>query len=300
MANEIVSQNMAEAVVKILAVKALPVLQPMLLMANVVNRDYESDFAQKGDTVNVSIAPKMKSNNLAETGSVQNQNQNLGNVSIVLDTHREVTFTTTDVVRMLTNIDLPQTYLTSGLAAMAEDIENDLFSNYTGLTSNTPLGANNADLTEAVIDAAETALFKARVPGNDPKYLFLQADQYAKVRQISRFTEFQTIGSGAAIADGALGQIKSFRVMRSQLIPKVSSTVYNTAFARDAFVLVTRRVPLPQAGLGVVGAYAESNGIAVRVLLSYNAGILAETMTLDVLYGHGVLRKEFGLQVLSQ
>jgi N4-gp56 family major capsid protein len=300
MANEIVSANMAEAIVRYVANEALPVLSPMLLMANIVNRDYDTDFQQKGDVINVPIAPKMKSNNLAETGSVQNQNQNLGNVSIVLDTHREVTFSTTDIVRMLTNIDLPNTYMTSALEALAEDIENDLMSNYPGLTSNTALGANNADITEAVLDAAETSLFKARVPANDPKYLVLQADQYSKVRQISRFTEMQTSGNGAAISDGALGTIKNFRVFRSQLVPKVSSTVYNLAFARSAFVLATRRVELPPPGLGVVGAYAEANGIAARVLLSYNAGILAQTMTLDVLYGHSVLRKEFGVQVLSQ
>jgi coat protein Gp5 len=300
MANEIVSQNLAEAVVRMVAVEVLPVLIPNFLMANLVNRNFDGNFAAKGDVINVPIAPKMAANNIAETGSVQNQNPNLGNVSIVMDTHAEATFTTTDIVRMLTNVDLRSTYSNSSVEALAEKIENDLFSNYPGLTSNTALGANNADITEAVLDSAENALFKARVPAQAPKYLVLQADQYSRVRQISRFTEFQTIGSGMAISDGALGQIKGFRVLRSQLVPKVSTTVYNLAFSPDAFVLATRKIPLPPAGLGVIASYAESNGIGVRVMMTYNGQVMGETITMDMLYGHSVLRKEFGVQVLSQ
>lgn len=87
----ITSANLAEAIVKLVAVDALPALMGNLVMGNLVNRDFEPTLAQAGDTVNVPIPPTMVANNLAEGGVVQTQNPNLGNAQVVLNTHAEAT-----------------------------------------------------------------------------------------------------------------------------------------------------------------------------------------------------------------
>ena len=51
----ITSSNVANAIVKLVAVDALPVLVGNLVMGNLVNRDYEPVLAHAGDTVNVPI-----------------------------------------------------------------------------------------------------------------------------------------------------------------------------------------------------------------------------------------------------
>ena len=53
----ITSTNIANAIVKLVAADALPVLVGNLVMGNLVNRDYEPVLAQAGDTVNVPIPP---------------------------------------------------------------------------------------------------------------------------------------------------------------------------------------------------------------------------------------------------
>ncbi|MGB9604404.1 MAG: P22 phage major capsid protein family protein, partial [Bryobacteraceae bacterium] len=164
----ITSQNVANAIVKLVAVDALPALIGNLVMGNLVNRDFEPTLAQAGDTVNVPIPPTLVANNLAEGGTVQPQNPSLGNAQIVLNTHAEATFLVPDVTKVLAVPDLLKLYMQPAMAALAEKIETDLLNLYAQLTANTPVGTPGTPITEAVVDAAETALFEARVPANEP------------------------------------------------------------------------------------------------------------------------------------
>src|SRR5512137_1887132 len=152
----ITSANVANAIVKLVAADALPALMGNLVMGNLVNRDYEPSLAQAGDTVNVPIPPTMVANNIAEGGTVQAQNPNLGNAQIVLNTHAEATFQIPDVTKVLAVPDLLRLYMQPALVALAEKIESDLLGLYAGLTANAPVGTSGMGLAEAAIDTAET------------------------------------------------------------------------------------------------------------------------------------------------
>src|SRR5574340_1021416 len=158
----ITSANVANAIVKLVAVDALPALMGNLVMGNLVNRDFEPTLAQAGDTVNVPIPPTLVANNIAEGGTVQTQNPNLGNAQIVLNTHAEATFQIPDVTKVLAVPDLSSLYMQPAVVALAEKMESDLMSLYSQFTANTPLGNPAPAVTEATIDSAETALFQAK------------------------------------------------------------------------------------------------------------------------------------------
>ena len=190
----ITSANVASAIVKLVAADALPALVGNLVMGNLVNRDYEPVLAQAGDTVNVPIPPTLTANNIAEGGTVQTQNPNLGNAQIVLNTHAEATFQIPDVTRVLAVPDLLKVYMQPAVAAIAERIESDLLNLYAGFTANAPVGTAGTAINEAAIDLAETALFTAKVPMSEPKYLVVDANTYSQMRQIPRFSEFHTAG----------------------------------------------------------------------------------------------------------
>src|ERR1700742_5204275 len=160
----ITSANVANAIVKLVAVDALPALVSNLVMGNLVNRDYDPTLANAGDTVNVPIPPTLVANNIAEGGTVQTQNPNLGNAQIVLSNHVEATFQVPDVTKVLAVPDLLQVYMRPAVVALAEKIESDLLNLYAGFTANTPLGTAGTPVTEALLDQAETALFQAKVP----------------------------------------------------------------------------------------------------------------------------------------
>src|SRR6202163_2127949 len=206
----ITSSNVANAIVKLVAVDALPVLVGNLVMGNLVNRDYEPVLAHAGDTVNVPIPPIMVANNIAEGGTVQTQNPNLGNAQIVLNTHAEATFQIPDVTKVLAVPDLLKIYMEPAVAAIAQRIESDLLNLYAGFTANTPVGTPGTPITELVIDAAETALFLSKIPASDQKFIVGDAATYSAWRQIPRFSEFQTAGNSGVkpVIEGTVGKIK--------------------------------------------------------------------------------------------
>jgi len=300
----ITSTNVANAIVKLVAADALPALVGNLVMGNLVNRDYEPTLAQAGDAVNVPIMPSLVANNIAEGGVVQTQNPNVGNAQITLNTHVEATFQIPDVTKVLAVPDLLQIYMHPAVVAIAERIESDLLGLYAGFTANAPVGTPGTPITEAVVDAAETALFQAKVPSTDPKYLVVDAATYSQLRQIPRFSEFQTAGDAGlrSLVDGTVGKIKDFYVFRSQFVSKTGSaptTTHNLAFAKNAIGLVMRRLPRPLPGTGAAAEYAELGNFGMRVMMSYQPNTLSQQFTVDVLYGCAVLRNNCGVQVNS-
>ncbi|MBL8292390.1 MAG: hypothetical protein JNN08_11170 [Bryobacterales bacterium] len=300
----ITSSNVAQAIVKLVAADALPALMGNLVMGNLVNRDFEPVLAQAGDMVNVPIPPTLVANNISDGGSVITQNPSLGNAQIALNTHAEATFQIPDVTKILAVPDLLRLYMEPAVAALAEKIEADLLGLYSQFTSNAPVGTAGSALTEAAIDAAETALFNAKVPASSPKYLIVSGEAYSQMRQIPRFSEFQTAGEAGlrALVEGSVGKIKDFFVFRSQFVPKTGSgpvTTNNMAFARNALGLVVRRLPQPLPGTGAIAEYAELGNFGMRVVMSYQPNTLAQQFTVDVLYGAGVLRNNHGVQVKS-
>jgi len=300
----VTSTNLANAIVKLVAVDALPALMGNLVMGNLVNRDFEPTLGQAGDTVNVPIPPTLVANNLAEGGTVQAQNPSLGNAQIVLNTHAEATFQIPDVTKVLAVPDLLRLYMQPGLVALAEKIESDLLGLYASFTANAPVGTSGVAITEAAIDGAETELFESKVPASEPKYLVVDSATYSQLRQIPRFSEFQTAGEAGlrALVEGSVGKIKDFYVFRSQFVKKTGSgpiSTHNVAFARSALGLVVRRLPQPLLGTGAIAEFAEAGNFGMRVVMSYQPNTLAQQFTVDVLYGVGVLRNSFGVQVNS-
>lgn len=172
------------------------------------------------------------------------------------------------------------------------------------LYSQVRFGTGGTALTEAVVDAAETALFQAKVPASAPKYLVVDANAYSALRQITRFSEFRTAGEAGlrALVDGTVGKIKDFYVFRSQFVSKTGSspvTTNNLAFSKDAVGLVVRRLPQPLPGTGAIAEYAELGNFGMRVIMSYQPNTLAQQFTVDCLYGVAVMRNGFAVQVRS-
>jgi hypothetical protein len=298
----ITSANLASAIVKLVAADALPALMGNMVMGNLVNRDYEPVLANTGDTVNVPIPPVLVANNIAEGGTVSPQNPSLGNAQIVLNTHAEATFQIPDVTKALAFPELLRAYMQPAVVAIASKVESDLLNLYSQFTANPVLGVAGTPVTEAVIDSAETVLFSAKVPPGAAKYLVVDSTTYSAIRQIPRFSEYYTAGEAGlnALVEGNVGKMKDFFIFRSQFVPitgVATPTIHNLAFTKDAIGLVVRRLPQPLPGTGAVAEYAEVGNFGLRIVMSYQPNTLAQQFTVDVLYGCGVLRNNFAVQI---
>jgi hypothetical protein len=82
-------------------------------------------------------------------------------------------------------------------------------------------------------------------------------------------------------------------------VAAVGGTTYNMGFHRNAMALVIRRLPLVPAGMGAIQTYEEFGNFGMRFTMSYVPGQLEAQFTVDILYGTGPLRNNFGIQVLN-
>src|SRR5690349_52568 len=111
-------------IVILFASAALPALQKTLKMGSLINKAYDSRPGDVGDTVNVPVPPTtVVANDLSEGSDVVRQQTSMGNVQIVVNKHKESSFTVTDVAQLLTNVDLINFYVTPHVISIAEQIE---------------------------------------------------------------------------------------------------------------------------------------------------------------------------------
>lgn len=297
----ITGTNLANAIVKLVASEAMAPLLGELVMGNLVNRSYEPLLATQGDTANVPIPGTMTANVMGfDAGTVTKQNPNLGNGQIVLNRHIEATFSIPDVYQAIAFPGVMAAYMGPALNALATKVETDLLALYAGFTSNTAIGTAAVPITEALVDQAESVMFNALVPASQPRYMIVDSGNYGAIRSIPRFSEAQTAAEAgvSALIAGKIGILKGINIFRSQMITVTGGTNNHCiAFHKDAIGMIMRRLPQPLPGTGAIAEYGELGNFGYRVVLSYEPGTLAQTFTVDMLYGVAVLRNAFGLHI---
>jgi len=105
----------------------------------------------------------------------------------------------------------------------------------------------------------------------------------------TKFTTADQFGPESAVTEALMGRKFGFSFYMDQQVSDQSdgspTTLRNMAFTREAFVLVTRVLPLPPAGSGASASTVSEDGVGMRAIRAYNASALGMQMTIDILYG---------------
>lgn len=302
-AGPITSENFRDAATDLVASRALELLVGNLQMVNLINRDYENEIKQKGETVSIKIPPVRTPQNVAEDPTLTFKNAEYGFANLTLTDHLVDAFRITDMGKIMAeaaggSMKAIDDQMEPAILGIVEAIETKVFALYAQLT--TTAGATNAAISEAYVDDADTKLFDNKVPKGLPRYLAMHSKPYSTLRNIARFSENQTIGNPLAITQGEIPTVKGFIPFRSQYAPKDGSNVYHSlAFTRDAFAIAFRDLPAPQNASGVLMSRQNFNGISLRVLGSFDHDILSDKWSVDVLFGTAVIRPGFAVDIQS-
>lgn len=277
---------------------ALGKLDAELNLAKNVARDFEFVSAQEGDTIHIPVRGSLSANAKVSGTGVTLQNPTATKVDVTLDQHFEVTFAVDDIAKAQANQDIMNGYIEDAVSVLAEKIETALASLYGSLTGTVINSAGGDIIEDDILDARE-ALTNARAPRSN-RFLYLDPSQVNVLLKLERFTTPEKYGSGVPVQEGELGKIHGFRVFESLFVQSAGSPslVQNIAMHRNAMVLAMRPLPEPKAP-GAVATVIEKDGLGIRVVYSYNADQLADQVTLDVLYGVGVLRSAQGMVIRS-
>lgn len=303
MAGTIIKADVAPIVPEVIAQEALTYLGTKLHLARNVTKEAEIVPASKiaavgqGDKVVVPTTGTLVAHQKAEGGDVLIQDPTMDKVEITIDQHWEVTIAPEDYAQAVADRNIQDTYLGDMINVLAEKIESYLAGVAQTFTQRINAGSS---LDEDDFLTARAYLTNNRAP-LDGRFGYWDTGSINKMLKIDRFTTVEKYGANTSIQDGEIGKIHGFRNFESVLVPATvgSASHYdNFLMHKRAMVLAMRPLPTPRGGGVKVSTIVDPNsGLAMRALYSYNADKLADQLTLDVLFGAGKLRDEFGVVV---
>lgn len=276
----------------IIAQKCLQRLPSYLNLAKTVSKDTDWATANVGDKIQVPKTGAVVANDKTSGSNFTKQNPTGTNVEITLDKHKEVTFTIDDVTKVFENQDTQMRYGEDGAIALAEAIESSLLALHPSITSTVTWDRTSATTIDSSMLKIRKFFTDNKVPKIEPKYFYCDSTIYNDLLGTDKFSRYDATGQQGQITNGQMIRAYAMEVWESQMIPTSGSPVayHNLAYSRNALCLATRALPRPQ---GFGGNYAVINdpltGISLRTLFWYNADLGAHQLTLDVLYGVGIL-----------
>lgn len=286
----------------IISNKCLQRLASYFQVAKTVSKDSDWTTASQGQTIQVAKTGAVQANNKTAGQNFTKQNPTGTNVDVVLDQHKEVTFTLDDVTKVLENQDTQARYADDGAIAIAEAVENSLLALHPSVENTKTWDRTSATTVDNSLLAIRKYFTDQKVPVLEQKYFVCEPRIYNDLLGQQKYTDASWRGQNDAVDEGRMLKVYGILISESQLIPVTGSPVayHNLAYARNGLVLASRPLARPDGFGGRFSIVNDANiGISVRTLFWYNADLGAHQLTIDLLYGVAVLDQRRVLEVES-
>jgi hypothetical protein len=284
---------------------ALDVLRANIVLAKRVARDYKFDDQQtQGKTINIAYPGKFTARKKAANTPATTQVPAGGTfIPVTLSEHSYVDFIIEDVAEVQSNAPLMMRYVKPAIIALAETLEDDLFTLVSSFTHS--IGASGTDVSRATIVSAQKQLNQQKNPKTDRTLVISDKDQAGLLNDPTLAYYFANV-QPEAVREGIIGHMYGFDIFPSQQVPVVAGTpdsTKNFAFHEDAIVLATRPFKgIPEGAGAGAQSYTqvdEESGLLLRVIYQYSMAERGARVGFDMLYGFTKLRDEAGAVVLS-
>ncbi|MDF5756652.1 P22 phage major capsid protein family protein [Spongiactinospora sp. TRM90649] len=277
----------------LIAKQALATLYETCVMAQLVHRDLDTEFAGKqGDTVTVRKPAVFVADEYDRSQGINVQNAVEGAIPVTLNHLADVSFTVTSEEMTLEVEDFGVQFLNPAMEAISQKIDRDLLELRNDIVQEVGVvgGANIHawDVPQVAIDA-DRVLNERNVP---PSQRSLVTGPQTKAHWLSDplFHQVDTSGTTDGLREASLGRrIFGFDAFGTQNIKVPAQTSGNSttevgvAFHRTALCLVMRPLVLPQgAARATVANY---KGFSLRVVMDYDIDLKQDIISIDCLYG---------------
>lgn len=258
-----------------------------LVMAKLVKRR-DIDIAEYGTTLELPFISNLNANVKSANTEVTFQAPTETKVQVSINQHYESSFLVEDRLSLQARYDLATQYREKTGYALAKQVDTGLTGLYSSLSQTVGIGTTT--ITEANVARAILYLDDANAPQSDRSFVVQPSTMY-QLRQISRFTEYQTAGPGpnganpAVMVGGQNGFVRDLfgvQVYMSTNIQSVAGTpgiVHNLLFHRDAIVLAVQK--------------------EISVEVERKATWLGTAYMASCLWGYTVLRNDHAVDVRS-
>ena len=262
-----------------------------------VTKDIRPVTAAKSSSVTMFVPASASSVVNVGAGCTVQSDVALTPKSILLDQHPATRFAVPDYDRARSDYDFDTNLIQEKVDQMigyVEDAIGDLFT-AANFDAYGVIVGNNDTITDANMSTAFYNLASNKIPVRDTRNLHLVADTlvYSNLLKEASWTQNVTLGDGAESVrrTAMIGQQWGGYVDFSTSLPSPGVGQYTAAyFHSSAIGLVVRVMPTPTDS-GVKSSILYYRGIPIRIIIGYDHACLAEMVSLDALFGVGVLRK---------
>jgi hypothetical protein len=203
--------------------------------AGVINRDYEGDIAQAGDTVHITSFGRPTISDYSKYGTLTYEQLTDATRALLIDQAKSFSFGVDDIDRRQALGGFVENAMSDAAFGLAESADiylagvmktavdgtaNDLGSVTATVSTSTGYGA--------VLVALNVALDRAKVP-QDGRWVIFPPEVYGAFLQDNRFINAAASGdqSNQALRNGALDTITGFTVYKSNNVPTDTTGVYD-------------------------------------------------------------------------
>lgn len=274
----------------IIAREALMVLRNNAVMANLVHRDYSSEFvAGVGDTITVRKPAAFTANEFGGEIEVQDATEN--SVTVKMDKHLDVSFAVTSKQMTLDIEDFSKQLLVPAMQAFLNKIDGYLLALAKGVTNSVTA---TADARNDIVDA-RAFLTKGAAPLTD-RNLVVGSDMEADLLKTDLFVSAEKVGdNGTALREASLGRKLGLDCYVDQNAD--TAGIDGVAFHKNAFAFVTRPLATP-SGAGKA-AIVDYDGFGLRVVYDYDINKKSDVVSIDMLCGVATLDKTLAAKIVS-
>lgn len=287
----------------IIAEQALATLYESTVMAQLVHRDYENEFARKvGDTITVRKPAVFTANEFNRTSGITVQDATETGFPISLNHFADVSFAVTSEDMALKIEDFEGQLLGPAMEAISQKIDRDLLAlrdDITQVVGDGTTGPADEDTPSTdgtykwsdsrVLIEAGKVLTQKNVPTTERRVV-VGPEIAARYKAEKVWRQANKRGSTEGLLEASLGdRVSGFDPYETQNIKTpapgagASTTEVGIAFHKTALALVTRPLELPR---GAVNAAVMSyKGFGLRVIYGYDMTKKQDVVSIDCLYG---------------
>ncbi|GAA1994331.1 hypothetical protein GCM10009799_20540 [Nocardiopsis rhodophaea] len=285
MANTLLTPN-------IIARAALANLYETTVMAPLVHRDYEPEFAaRRGDTITIRKPAVFTAEEYVRANGITIQDATESGVDVTLNHFADVSFAVTAEDLTLKIQDFNEQLLAPAMEAIAQKIDRDLLAIRDDITAEVgqagTTGTHDWDDPRVMIDAGKT-LNQANVPLTERRFVFGPVTA-AAYQADPLFHEADRRGDTDGLMEAAIGRkfgLDNYMTQNISVPPQTSgnsTTEVGVAFHRTAVALAFRPLALPR---GAQNAAIETyKGFGLRVVYDYDIDKKQDVVSIDCLYG---------------
>ncbi len=280
----------------VIARSALASLYETAVMAGLVHRDAEADFAGRvGDTITIRKPASFTAEEYVRANGITIQDATESGVPVVLNHFADVSFAVTSEDLSLNLQNFTEQLLTPAMEAIAQKIDRDLLAlradivQETGVEAAGPPPEYGWDDPRSLINAG-TILTQKKVPMSERRAVAGPITAGAWLAD-PLLHEADKRGTTVGLTEASIGQrVFGFDAYVTQNIavpnPQgagISTTEENVAFHRTAFALAVRPLALPQGARNA--SIQNYKGFGLRVVMDYDIDKKQDVVSIDCLYG---------------